>query len=44
MSISGDVVVIGAGPAGEHAASRMAAGGLTVSIVAKELVGGECTY
>jgi pyruvate/2-oxoglutarate dehydrogenase complex dihydrolipoamide dehydrogenase (E3) component len=39
-----DVVVIGAGPAGEHAAGRLAGQGLTVAIVERELVGGECSY
>jgi len=44
MSESFDVVVIGAGPAGENAAGCAAAGGLSVAIVEAELVGGECSY
>lgn len=39
-----DVVVIGAGPAGETVAGRCADGGLDVVRVGRELVGGECSY
>jgi len=39
-----DVVVVGAGPAGENVAGRCADGGLSVAIVERELVGGECSY
>jgi len=39
-----DVVVVGAGPAGENVAGRVVDGGLTVAIVERELVGGECSY
>jgi dihydrolipoamide dehydrogenase len=39
-----DVVVIGAGPAGETVAGRCAEGGLSVAIVERELIGGECSY
>ena len=39
-----DVVVIGAGPAGEVAAGRLGEGGLEVAVVEQHLVGGECSY
>jgi dihydrolipoamide dehydrogenase len=39
-----DVIVIGAGPAGENAADLAARSGLRTVIVERELVGGECSY
>ncbi|MGD7789359.1 dihydrolipoyl dehydrogenase family protein [Propionibacteriaceae bacterium Y1700] len=44
MSDTYDVIVIGAGPAGEVAAQRVREGGLTAVIVERRLVGGECSY
>jgi pyruvate/2-oxoglutarate dehydrogenase complex dihydrolipoamide dehydrogenase (E3) component len=39
-----DVIVIGAGPAGEVAAGRLAESGYRVGLVESELVGGECSF
>ncbi|MFI8209390.1 dihydrolipoyl dehydrogenase family protein [Streptomyces werraensis] len=39
-----DVVVLGAGPAGENLAERTRAAGLTTVIVENELLGGECSF
>lgn len=43
-SESYDLVVIGAGAVGENVADRAVQGGLSVLIVERELVGGECSY
>jgi hypothetical protein len=38
------VVVVGAGPVGENVADYARKGGLSVVVVERELVGGECSY
>lgn len=39
-----DAIVLGMGPGGEVAASRLMAAGKTVAVVERELIGGECGY
>jgi pyruvate/2-oxoglutarate dehydrogenase complex dihydrolipoamide dehydrogenase (E3) component len=39
-----DAIVLGAGPAGEVCAGRLAEAGWRVAIVERDLIGGECSY
>jgi pyruvate/2-oxoglutarate dehydrogenase complex dihydrolipoamide dehydrogenase (E3) component len=39
-----DVIILGGGAAGEHAAAEISERGQRVAIVERELVGGECSY
>lgn len=39
-----DVAIIGMGPGGEVAASRLLAAGKSVAVIERELIGGECAY
>jgi len=44
MSTRFEAVVIGSGPAGETAAAKLAKEDLSVALIERELVGGECAY
>jgi dihydrolipoamide dehydrogenase len=44
MTDSFEVIIIGAGPAGETVASRVRAAGLRTALIERELIGGECAY
>ena len=44
MSETFDAIVIGAGPAGEVCSGRLGEAGLSVAVVEKHLVGGECSF
>jgi pyruvate/2-oxoglutarate dehydrogenase complex dihydrolipoamide dehydrogenase (E3) component len=44
MSDEFDVIVVGAGPAGENVPPRVVRRGLTAAVVEEELAGGDCAY
>ncbi len=39
-----DAIVLGAGPAGEACAGRLAESGMDVALIERELIGGECSF
>jgi pyruvate/2-oxoglutarate dehydrogenase complex dihydrolipoamide dehydrogenase (E3) component len=43
MTETVDVAILGAGPGGEHAAYALHAAGRSVTLIERELIGGECT-
>ena len=44
MTDTFDAIVIGAGPAGEVFSGRLGEAGLSVAVVERHLVGGECSF